>query len=591
MPIKSGRLFLIVPIVLGGSQITFLPTYAAEKNVGQEDSATTSLSPVAQSLSPVNTATDFQTFNSNFHQPGGNQPSSEAMHQVTSVSQLTDVQPTDWAFQALQSLVERYGCIVGYPNRTYRGNQAISRYEFAAGLNACMDKIQELLSATTADLVRPNDLVALQKMQEEFAAELATIRGRVEALEVRIATLEKQPFSTTTKLLGEVVFSVFDAFGGAAGDRTQTALQYRASLNLVSSFTGQDRLIVGLKTGNTPILATRGVGFVLPGTTVSGITFPSSEGTLSSQFAAIFNNTLNLTTLEYQFPVSDRLRVYVGAANELYNQFTDTLNPYFDDNDGGRGAISAFGQRNPLYRLGAGPGVGIKYALSDQLTFSGGYLSSFVRGAADPTQGLFNASYGALAQLTWRPSKTFGIAATYLHSYYTPGRFGFNNLGLTLTGTAVANTLAGQVAITDILGVGPFNGPPVVASSYGGQISFQPNPNFVINGWFGATYARLVDKGDGQILTYALNIGFPNLGKPGNFLGFVFGAEPYLTRFEGGNPKSFRVDLPFHIEAFYRWQVNDHIAITPGLIWLTAPNQDNRNPDTIIGIVRTTFNF
>ena len=39
----------------------------------------------------------------------------EEVAQVTSVSQLSDVQPTDWAFQALQSLVERYGCIAGYP--------------------------------------------------------------------------------------------------------------------------------------------------------------------------------------------------------------------------------------------------------------------------------------------------------------------------------------------------------------------------------------------------------------------------------------------------------------------------------------------
>lgn len=60
---------------------------------------------------------------------------------VTSVSQLSDVKPTDWAFQALQSLVERYGCIAGYPDKTFRGNRAITRYEFAAGLNACMDRI------------------------------------------------------------------------------------------------------------------------------------------------------------------------------------------------------------------------------------------------------------------------------------------------------------------------------------------------------------------------------------------------------------------------------------------------------------------
>ncbi len=68
---------------------------------------------------------------------------SNALAQVTSVSQLSDVQPTDWAFQALQSLVERYGCIAGYPNGTFRGNRALTRYEFAAGLNACLDRVNE----------------------------------------------------------------------------------------------------------------------------------------------------------------------------------------------------------------------------------------------------------------------------------------------------------------------------------------------------------------------------------------------------------------------------------------------------------------
>ncbi len=41
------------------------------------------------------------------------------LSQVTSVSQLSDVQPTDWAFQAVQSLVERYGCIAGYPDGSF----------------------------------------------------------------------------------------------------------------------------------------------------------------------------------------------------------------------------------------------------------------------------------------------------------------------------------------------------------------------------------------------------------------------------------------------------------------------------------------
>ena len=114
-----------------------------------------------------------------------------AAGQVTSVSQLSDVQPTDWAFQALQSLVERYGCIAGYPDRTYRGNRAMTRYEFAAGLNACMDRVNELIAAATEDLATKEDLAVLQRLQEEFAAELATLRGRVDGLEARVATVEE----------------------------------------------------------------------------------------------------------------------------------------------------------------------------------------------------------------------------------------------------------------------------------------------------------------------------------------------------------------------------------------------------------------
>jgi hypothetical protein len=38
--------------------------------------------------------------------------------QVTNVNQLRDVSPTDWAYEALRSLVDRYGCISGFPNQT-----------------------------------------------------------------------------------------------------------------------------------------------------------------------------------------------------------------------------------------------------------------------------------------------------------------------------------------------------------------------------------------------------------------------------------------------------------------------------------------
>jgi hypothetical protein len=175
----------------------------------------------------------------------------ENMAQVTSVSQLSDVRPTDWAFQALQSLVERYGCIAGYPDRTYRGNRAMTRYEFAAGLNACMDRVNELIAAATADMASKEDLATLQKLQEEFAAELATLRGRVDGVEAKVATLEKQQFSTTTKLSGEAIFSLGAAYGGApTGRDANWTFNDRVRLNLVTSFTGKDTLITGLQAYN-----------------------------------------------------------------------------------------------------------------------------------------------------------------------------------------------------------------------------------------------------------------------------------------------------------------------------------------------------
>jgi porin len=51
---------------------------------------------------------------------------------VLSVSQLSDVKPTDWAFQALQCLTERYQCISSNP--AFRGDAILTRYEFATGI-------------------------------------------------------------------------------------------------------------------------------------------------------------------------------------------------------------------------------------------------------------------------------------------------------------------------------------------------------------------------------------------------------------------------------------------------------------------------
>ena len=66
--------------------------------------------------------------------------SGNSLEQVTSVTQFADVVPTDWAYQALANLLETYGCVAGYPNSSFHGNRAMTRYEAAALLNACLDR-------------------------------------------------------------------------------------------------------------------------------------------------------------------------------------------------------------------------------------------------------------------------------------------------------------------------------------------------------------------------------------------------------------------------------------------------------------------
>jgi len=61
----------------------------------------------------------------------------------------------------------------------------LTRYEFA-GLNACLDRVNELIAAATADRVTREDLATLQRLQEEFSAELATLRGRVDSLKPKL---------------------------------------------------------------------------------------------------------------------------------------------------------------------------------------------------------------------------------------------------------------------------------------------------------------------------------------------------------------------------------------------------------------------
>ena len=160
--------------------------------------------------------------------------------QVTSVTQFSDVYPTDWAYQALAGLVETYGCVAGYPNGTFRGNRAMTRYEAAALLNACLDRVTEVTDE-------------LRRLMAEFETELAILKGRVDGLEARVGELEATQFSTTTKLKGKATFvtgAMDSEDAGAQADDDAFSFSYDYRLGLKTSFTGKDLLFARLRAGN-----------------------------------------------------------------------------------------------------------------------------------------------------------------------------------------------------------------------------------------------------------------------------------------------------------------------------------------------------
>ncbi|MGV0026301.1 iron uptake porin [Phormidesmis priestleyi] len=529
--------------------------------------------PVQVAQVPVATPAEADSIDQiNRYSREGRTGSTTAVGQVTSVSQLSDVRPTDWAFQALQSLVERYGCIVGYPDKTFRGNRALTRFEFAAGLNACLDRVNELIAAATADLVKKEDLATLQKLQEEFAAELATLRGRVDALEARTTTLEKQQFSTTTKLAGEAIFAVTDEFGNNDLRGNNTVFQDRVRLALNTSFTGKDLLVTRLAAGNAN-------AFTLPAGALG-------EGTQTFNFGNTGGNQVFVDWAAYYFSLNDKVRFYIPAVGGLHYDYAPTASPALDAADGGTGPLSIFAQRNPIYQIGGGAGIGVNFELTPAFTISGGYLAdnsgipgTVAAGANNPGDkaGLFNGSYSALGQVTFRASDALTVALTYVNAYRQSAIFDTGNGGLS---GASSGTLLGNRGFSG--GVTT----PAEVNAYGASVAFRLSPQLVLNAFGSYINADFVNDGAGsqEIWTYGAGLALPDFGKKGNLLGIVAGAEPYRG---STRPNS----IPLHFEGFYKYQLNDNISITPGVIWIVNPGQDNANSDIVIGTVRTTFTF
>ena len=503
--------------------------------------------------------------------------------QTNSVLQLKDVSPDDWAYQALRSLLERYECISGFPDDTFRGQQTLSRYEFAAGLNTCLQKIEDLIAAS--ETIAPEDLQTIERLNQDFATELAAISGRLDSLESRVATLEDNQFSATTILNGEAIFAIADAFGGdppggctivenltdsdaangancLSGDEpdTETVLTYTTRLGLQSSFTGKDRLRMYLTSGNFDD---------------GGFTNPESLNTYMARFGyqAGLESSVFLDILEYRFPTFDDKVVFYGAANGFALSNVLTANaPYFDI---GRGAISRFGQLNPILRIGGAmdAGVGFDWSIIDSLRLQAGYGT---RDSGDANGGFFGADHSALGvQLLAQPTDNLVAGLNYVNAYSSDGTLG------TYTGSVNAETgglwsdariPAPEEAQNDdtfqpccrfFLG-----DQPAQINAVGGSVQWNATEKLNLAAWGGYAFTDFIQElpnfdndfaignpanngiGDSagetpvaESATFTLSLGLSDpFGREGDQLGFIFGMPPKLV---SAGPETRGTPVPF----------------------------------------------
>jgi hypothetical protein len=454
--------------------------------------------------------------------------------QVSSVTQLSDVRPTDWAYQALSNLVERYGCVAGYENGTYLGGKAMTRFEAAALLNACLDRVTEVTDE-------------LQRLANEFRNELTVIQGRVAKLEKTVGSLQATQFSTTTKLKGEATFVLGGVDNARLANGTNvdnTAFNYDLRLNFDTSFTGKDLLRTRLRTGN-----------------FSSQPFGSSSSLFKLDKAETYANALQLDRLYYSFPGLAKGVTLTAGALVRNTEMAWVPTAYKSDILDFFSVAGAPG----VYNKATGAGFGIQYAQPGKKGIVAS-LNYVAQNGADSTKGEFNAAgaLNTLAQVGYRAPQ-YGIAFGYRNGTEGTRVRTFNGVAGN-GGTLAANQTSNGYALNAYWQPKTSGIIPSVSAAYGWNYVDGPaTPNAATNSQ-----------------TWMAGVQWSDVLAKGNAAGFAIGAP--------GNAEGLAKDALMW-ETFYRYKVSDNISITPSVFYVSN-NQSLKNASSNYGgVIQTTFRF
>ena len=451
--------------------------------------------------------------------------------QVTSVTQFSDVQPTDWAYSALSNLVERYGCVAGYPNGTFRGGRAMTRYEAAALLNACLDRVTEVTDE-------------LKVLLKEFEAELAVLKGRVDGLEAQVGQLEATQFSTTTKLKGEANFVIgnVDDYKTKDGNQTRAAFNYDLRLSLDTSFTGKDLLRTRLRSANfssNPF-----------GSSSSLFKLDKADNTVSDA-----GNNVVIDRLFYQFPVFNGSTTLTAGALVRNTEMAWVPTAY----DSKILDFFQVGGTPGVYNKATGSGFGVQYGKKGLVAG----INYVAQNGSDSSTGEFDESgaLNTLAQIGYR-GDNYGVAFGY--RYGTEGTRVRTYNGLNgASGTLVPGQTSSGYALNAYWQPAESGWVPSVSAGYGW--------NTVSGTKSDATNSQ----------SWMAGLTWDDVFVDGNSAGVAIGQAP----------TGEDLDKSTLLEIFYKYQVSDNISITPAIFYASDNQRLAKDSSNWGGVIQTTFKF
>jgi hypothetical protein len=495
--------------------------------------------------------------------------------QVTSITQFSDVQPTDWAYQALSNLIERYGCVAGYPNGTYRGSRAMTRFEAAALLNACLDRITEVTDE-------------LKRLMKEFEKELAVLKGRVDGLEAKVAELEATQFSTTTKLRGEATFDIGAyTYGGSYNQNQRPStgqanpvgpgantgrpgqnngplynamvFNYDVRLNFDTSFTGKDLLRTRLRAGNAGNSAFDGGQYRA---TKLDKPFQSTGGA----------NIVEIDRLYYTFPVGQELKATLGARVRNTEMLAIVPSAYKSNiSDFLYGTFGTAGTYNK--ETGSGVGVVWKQKVKKGNPYLAASASYVARNAADgdPSTGgvMTGRSAGSFTGQLGGAGKGWALTGGYRYGQCgtdirsgTEYTFEASKRACSTLGTGAASN---SFAINGYWEPSQSGWVPSISAGWG-ITTFTDGYNVATNSFATSSTNRFGVPEAAQ--SWMVGLQWNDVFVKGNSAGMGVGQAPFATaNFNGSTPQ----DGNYTWEWWYNFQVSDNISITPALMYQSRP--------------------